>query len=296
MYDNTTHHAGGWSLATKLDESWLESQVRRGHRNAFGRKGRLTPGVAEILLSRNPGNRGISRHVVDRMVRDIQAGAWVENGETIIISDTGELNDGQHRCMAVVQARKAIVTAFWFGVSRDSRLTVDVGRARTTQGFLEMLGAERAEILAPCCNWLFQMDRRGTIGPGTGSAPTKQEQLRYWEEHPELAESVAFVDQAGAARVGGRSILATAHHLLARVDRREADQFIAKLIRGDGLRVDEPVHRAREALIDIQSGRSTPARRSPAGRLEIIVRAWNHHRGGNSPSKINVTGKIPQPR
>lgn len=295
MYDNTTRHAGGWSLATKLDESWLESQVRRGHRNAFGRQGRLTPGVAEILLSRNPGNRGISRHVVDRMVRDIQAGAWVENGETIIISDTGELNDGQHRCMAVVQARKAIVTAFWFGVSRDSRLTVDVGRTRTTQSFLEMLGAEQAKLLAPCCNWLQQIERYGTVAPGSGFTPSKQEQLRYWEQHPDLAESVAFVDRSSARRIGSRAVLATAHYLLAKVDRKEADRFFEQLIDG-GAPVHEPVHKAREVLIDIQSGRSTPARRSVAGRLEIIVRAWNHHRGGNSPSKINVTGKIPQPR
>lgn len=283
------------SLATRLEEEWLESQVRRGQRNPFGHFGRLTPGMAEILLSRNPGSRNISRHAVDRMVRDILAGAWAENGESIIVADTGELNDGQHRCAAVMEAGRAIRTAFWFGASRESRLTVDVGLTRSTKDFLEMIGAERSAIVAPCCNWLVQIERCGTVARSRGSMPTNQEQLRYWEDHPDLAASVAFVDRRSARRIGSRAVLATAHYLIAKADREEADRFFEKLIDG-GATVYEAAHQAREALIDIQSGRSTRSRRSVAGRLEIIVRAWNCHRSGKDASRICVTGKIPQAR
>lgn len=95
--------------------------------------------------------------------------------------------------------------------------------------------------------------------------------------------------------VCSRSVLATAHYLIAKADRQAADRFFEQLIEG-GAPAHDPVHKAREALIDIKSGRSTPARRSVAGMLEIIIQAWNSGRAGQPVTKISVTGKIPQAR
>ena len=64
----------------------------------------VTPKMAEALLSRNGGNRPV---IWTGPVRSVSAyaaamsrGEWVLNGEPIIISSTGELNDGQHRLHA----------------------------------------------------------------------------------------------------------------------------------------------------------------------------------------------------
>ena len=83
----------------------------------------LTPKLAKELLLCNFDNRPISIKRVESFAADIRDGRWEFNGETIIVADTGEMNDGQHRCHAVIMADKSIPTLLVKGVSRASRFT-----------------------------------------------------------------------------------------------------------------------------------------------------------------------------
>ncbi|GAB3659310.1 hypothetical protein GCM10027596_16710 [Nocardioides korecus] len=64
----------------------------------------VTPEMAESWLSRNANNRNLRGQVIASYARDVAAGSWVLNGETVKISTAGQLLDGQHRLIAVVEA------------------------------------------------------------------------------------------------------------------------------------------------------------------------------------------------
>ena len=59
----------------------------------------LTPGRAAALLSRNPENRKVKDQTVSEIADDIVNSRFDDlNGETLVFSRDGLLNDGQNRC------------------------------------------------------------------------------------------------------------------------------------------------------------------------------------------------------
>ncbi|MEO1775645.1 MAG: hypothetical protein AAFS07_11910 [Pseudomonadota bacterium] len=276
-------------------EAWLARNLAHAKEvGPVGVEARLTPALARCLLDRNDQNRPLSRTNLTRLCNDIRAGRWVLNGQTIIVAEDGQLNDGQHRCHAVLATGIAVPTLFSFGVSRDSRLTVDMGAQRDVGSFLAMQGIPNASAVATVCNYLIQVAQRGEIGGGT-FAPTKQEQLAFWRANRDVEDSVSFVPTT-TAKIGGRPILAAAHFLIRRKHGDQADDFIRALIKGERLDSTDPVLRAREWLTD-----ATMRARSQRGykltaqaRLEVVLRAWNARVRGTTPQRIQATGRLPQ--
>lgn len=104
----------------------------------------ITPEYAQQLLDNNHGNRKVVRIYVDALAREMAEGRWKENGETIIVSNTGRLIDGQNRLMAIVQSGVSIWALIVFGVSDDHqvRATVDQGKARTVANIMQISGVD----------------------------------------------------------------------------------------------------------------------------------------------------------
>jgi len=85
----------------------------------------LTPEKAMEMLDRNKNNRPLSDSHVQRIAGQIRAGKWIFNGDTIKISDDGEVVDGQHRLWACIESKKPIETVIVYGVPRErTRLTL----------------------------------------------------------------------------------------------------------------------------------------------------------------------------
>ncbi len=82
----------------------------------------LTPALARLLMTRNAENRPISEVNLERIKRDIRAGHFAFNGEAVVVSSSGELNDGQHRARAVAETGLPIQTVIVFGPQRETRM------------------------------------------------------------------------------------------------------------------------------------------------------------------------------
>lgn len=273
-------------------DRWFDTQCKAARHTSFGIEGELTPELAERLLANNASNRVLYQTDVDKIARDIENGAWSLNGETIIVSSNGYLNDGQHRCHAVKQAGRSVRTAFWFGVSRDSRLTVDVGRVRTTGDFLHMEDVPNSRVAASVAKNMIQFEARRELSTQPHRQPSKQEQLDYYNTHPEL-EHVISDTPKDVQKLGGRALLATAHYIFHRVDEAEASTFIRQLALGTELSADDPVYRLREYLLKIYSdgrGANKYVRLNNNAKLELIVRIWNRRR---RKGKTKVSTKVP---
>ena len=251
----------------------------------------VTPALARELLTRNPGNRngGPRDTIWMPYTRDMEAGLWELNGEPIIVSDDGLLNDGQNRMQAVIACDRPIAMAMVFGVKRSSRMTVDRGAKRTVGNSLQMAGYVDANNLGALAALVWQYETKGFVSRQSVDRPTEQQVQQFVRvRQAELERSLSAVG-AGCISVASKSVLAFCHHAFAQVDSEAADFFIDQLVTGAELKKKSAAYVCRERL-----GKD---RRLPMHeKVELILRAWNHWRRGVPVTKLQLSGHLPELR
>lgn len=266
---------------------WLNDQIARSQSKVTSQVVDLTPTLARVLLARNPENRRISPIVVDNYARDMANGAWAFNGEPIIVAKDGHLNDGQHRCEAVIAADVTLPVILVIGTDRSSRLTVDQGKTRMAGDYLGMNGHIDGNSLAAVAKYIWQHREHGKLSSQSIYTPTKGEVLDLVQTTPTIEESLKSIHAKGSDSVGGRSILAFMHWTFTRVSgrRQAADEFMDLLIHGSNLSVRSPILYARNRLM------AERGRLKPNEKAELIIRAWNAvRRGDNKVGSLPIKG------
>ena len=89
----------------------------------------ITPEQASEWLEQNTHNRKLRTHQVAAMVRDIQAGNWKWNGDSIKFAKDGTLLDGQHRLHAIVESGQPIEMLVIEGLDKDTQATMDTAQS-----------------------------------------------------------------------------------------------------------------------------------------------------------------------
>lgn len=258
--------------------SWFADRVSRGQSGAFAEIATITPAIAQRLLEANEDNRPIRRRLVDEIASDIENGFWRFNGETIIVSREGLLNDGQHRLEAVVKTGKPIETLITFGVERDARLTNDMGCQRSAGNFLAMGKTTNANNAAAVCKTLIEFNEGvyRTGGTGGGRMPTKQDIREFHLSNRKRVDAaVTFAVGQKFGYIAGITPVAAAYFLLHKVNNAEAAVFFARLMDGANLKPNDPILWLRNRLM---AEKKNWIRASE--KLEIILRYWNRWRLG----------------
>lgn len=281
----SNHHTISGTRAASL---WLSEQVKKAATQITTQVVELTPDLAAALLERNPQNRRLSEGAVEQFARDIKSGGWAFNGESIVVSSDGLLNDGQHRCAAVVAAKKSISTILVVGAERETRVTLDQGKNRLISDYLAMEGHVGAPILASAAFIAWQVEKYGFTTRTKDFRPTKGELMAYVDQHGGLIKSVGRIPQYGVKKIGGRPVLAFCHwHLSKWANPADADAFIDSLITGANLARGNPILYVRNRLSQLTG-------LTVAERVELIIRGWNLSRRGESITRIPLSGgKLP---
>ena len=267
-------------------KAWLDERVARAKaEGGFTEVGvELTPVLAEMLLGRNIDNRTVSATKVEQYVTDIKNGSWELNGESVKIADDGSMNDGQHRCQAVVLSGRSIKTDFRFGVTRNSRMTLDQGRARIAGDYLAMEGIPNGNVAAAVAALVFLYERYQSVVSTPERQPTKAEVRDAFHANPKISDSIRVVPQKGATNAGGMSVLAFCHYFLSKKDPAAATAFIKSLVKGTDLSADDPIYLCREQL-------RQRMRLTRDEKVELIFHAWNAHRRGKRLKMLKILGR-----
>lgn len=279
------------SEAIRRAERWLESRMVLARSEVFSENVHITPEIAKVLLARNPNNRKIKIRSLQPLKADIANGAWAFNGESIIISRDGLLNDGQHRLTACVETGVSIQSVVVFGVDREARTTTDQGGARGAGDYLSMRGmSEGANVVAAVSRLLWQFKKYGALFDQRNMArqPTKAEIVVVAEANPDIAKSLIAVRTKDAKLLNcSLSLLAFMHFILSERDQDAAQTFMSRLIGGFGFEENSPINAARSKLM--RDNRWTQVE-----KYEILVRAWNAYRAGRPLSKLQINGNSPK--
>lgn len=212
----------------------------------------LTPEMATQLLEHNAYNRPVSDAHVSRIARQIIEDKWKFNGDTIKISETNDVLDGQHRLWAVIEAKRAIETIIVRGIARDAFATVDtIRKQRSGADILSLAGANKSRLqVAAAVKWLVSYQK------------TNQD-LKLWKKpefrvensdieltfkhHPAIAEAVERVKHLHDLMSIGA--LAFVYYVAVSKNQELADQMIEILDAPAGTAQSNPFFRLRQALI-----------------------------------------------
>lgn len=293
MLDSTTEQASAPALTKAQTEErrrlseWLDAHITASKKQPCAEYITLVPMLARLLLERNPFNRPISKRNAQDLAADIANKRFLFNGESIVVSKTGVLLDGQHRCQQVAATGIAIETVIVFGPDDEARFTIDTGKSKSVSNFLAMKGKQYTHALAAAANYHLQWREFNYINFGGGvNTPTKAAILAAASELRGLETSVEFTATC-MKTTRSHAVLAFCHFVFWKRSTREAaDHFIHKIIEGDELRRDDPIFVCRKFLMATKRGITAHA------KIEMIFRAWNYHRLGTRVDRIRCVGNL----
>ena len=270
---------------THRELSWFAERVEKARHAPYVEIVTVTPTIAARLLETNDGNRPISERLVQEIAADIEHGFWQLNGETIIVSKDGLLNDGQHRLEAVIRTGQPIQTAVMFGVERSARMTIDMGKQRTAGNFLAMDGALHSNVSASASRLLLMHQHGVFNSSGRGNyQPTKQEIRQYYTRNKKaLTNAISELANDKFIATGGVTPFVAAHVLLHRANAVEASVFFQRVCDGANLKAHDPILWLRSRMtLERKNKLKAPE------KLEIILRHWNRWRVGSRMTR-NIT-------
>lgn len=156
----------------------------------------MTPEWASsILQSQNNHNRKIRLNAVKKIASAIAAGDWKLTHQGIAIDANGQLQDGQHRLTAIMQAGIPVQVLLTTGCDPSSFDVLDCGVNRTAADALQLIGAALAPKSAAGIKYylLYLSDSRRVW---TNIAyPAHSAILKIYQEKRDIVDHAARVAQ-----------------------------------------------------------------------------------------------------
>jgi hypothetical protein len=238
---------------------------------------KVTPKIAKEWLKKNTFNRPCSNHWVRILADRMRNNEWELNGEPIIISDKGNLLDGQHRLEAIVLSGIAITTIVTFGINETTFETLGGGKKRSIPDGLAIRGESNTPLLAALLRMVYKYERTGELTASLAQL-TPKKAFEVLEEHPELRhctlkgkgfrERFKFITGSTAAFCYWR---------FSKIDLNATDSFFESLVSGANIQKGSPILQLRDKMIFTAS---TNAKLNNAMWCHFIFKAWNLWRKG----------------
>ncbi len=254
--------------------------------NCYTRIEDVTPEMARDILARNTHNRSIRARHVTSLVKDLKAGKWCMNGDTICIAEDGTLIDGQHRLTAVVISGVTASMMVVYNLPNDQDVfgTKGIGKSRHYADVLTIAGAKNAAVLATALSLTFRCDEGAMFQAVTF---TNNEVVEFYHIYTGMEESVSKCLRSRG--MVPASILASCHYMFCRRDRDAADKFVEDTITGVGLAAGDPVLALRDRFI---RNTKSSAKLPQSVLMGLTIKAWNQRRKGIMGSRLDFSRMV----
>lgn len=293
----------------------------------------ITPDKAKMWLAnlRNK-NRNIRPGTVRRYATDMKEGRWMFNGESIVISETGRLINGFHRCSAIVQTGMPVHAVVVRGIPDEAYKTFDCGSTRTPTDTLGALGVKRPSRVANAIAKLIAIDRgkwsataKGNCNLVTGGhygnrntivVSVYQGDTEFFEDITQWGYNLAtkkssFISNLGLTK---SDIIAIAAHLIKtqNQDEDKVKDFFYLLLGDNATATSNPsqyIDQLRDKLMAFRMDYNRNGRRTTPKIVQpTIAKAWLLFSGLMQPTEIGISlsenekeygltfgGEIPRP-
>lgn len=241
----------------------------------------VTPDMAATLLANNGHNRKLNSNRVNGLVAAMRSGEWQLNGETIIVSDTGKLMDGQHRLKAVIAFGRPVDLLVAYGANENAFHTIDTGKGRSPGDILSMSEVRNPTACAAVAKLIWQIIQRV---PLTTPAPTSY-LLKVLERFPSIQKWAMETNGKGASTIVPQASLVAALVYLEDIAKKPASalDFYEGVVVGANLPESSPILALRNRCINV---RQSGGRLGAEWAWPITAKALSYFEAGQKVTKL----------
>ena len=230
----------------------------------------ITPEMAVEILEMNKINRPLRQEKVNTIARQIVAGKWRYNGQTIKITHTLDVLDGQHRLWAIIEAKRGVETLVAFGIDREAFETIDTLQTNRTLGDTIALEGQLQyrNYVGQALAWLIRYER-GTIEKYR--APVNRIENSDVKEAYRNNPNIVHAVQQGVKvrKLCNASLASFFYYVLANQNTALAEKFIEILRDPSKTKVAHPFYLLRHYLV------SERTHKDPLKVIALMIKAAN---------------------
>lgn len=258
----------------------------------------ITPELASDLLRLNEDNRPVKPSVLKQYIADMKNEKWHFTGDTIRISKSGRLLDGQHRLMAISQSGMPQKFNIQSGLENESFTVMDTGKLRNGGDALAIAGYKNYNVMAGAIRFIINyssilqkvsktLDNKNRISNDDVVQWTKAHDMELLEKC--TSNSAIFYKRA---RFMSPSSFAALYFIFSRKDREMATVFFEMLASGENMSRTSysAVFLLRERLINMLQSRL--ALKDPNNKYALVIKAWNFFRQGKEIKALTYNPEI----
>lgn len=243
----------------------------------------ITPEMATALLDKNYHNRHLNKRNLDKVIMEINRGNFKITGESVKLSESDILLDGQHRLWGIVKTGKPQTILVIRNLDEDVFKYLDTGKTRNAADVLAIEGIANPGRMSSIARFIINFSRGHYFAVANSNIVDKAYMItnadtsKFVNDNLEaLVESSKYGFNKYNKLLTG-STLSALHFLFSKISEDSADDFCHKLGEGTNLDSTSPIFVLREKLrTDL---RSTRKMRS-LEKLALICKAWNLYRTG----------------
>ena len=256
----------------------------------------VTRSIAIEIMKMNTENRPNCQRSVDLYAMDMLAGKFPLNGETIKISTSGKVLDGQHRLAAIIKSGVTIRMIVVSGLPDSVYSTIDTGRKRTAGDTLAVKGIKNYNAVAAAVKWVYAYRKTIEQKAVWVSVPelTNEKVLNFVETEPLIVDVVAEIrGLVPRSMVLGSPVCGICYEIVRKNNADEMRDFIVPVLKGNDLIEGTAQYAIRSKLIN-----NALSRAKLKGYVvnALIILAWNAHKLNRSVKLIrwNMGEKFPE--
>jgi len=282
----------GWTEEPP-DTDWGKEFVLK---DVFGKK---------IRLAKNPSNRPFKRPLANRYANEHIRDKWSVNLETVVVSDTDHVLQGQHRLVGLILADQlrqidskqwgktplVYETLIGYGASSTPKNadTYDLGAKRTLsdvlyrrQKFGKGVSDKKQRGVSKILSGAVRLVWLRVGGKLVSFAPhfPHSEALEFYGQHPEILTAVTTIVQLDDGEEGNEKCISSLISLSyaaglmylmeSAVDSKTAVAFWEAFASGEGLKKGSPILSLRQLLVRMDA--SSSSKRDQI--IGAVIKAW----------------------
>jgi len=260
---------------------------------------KVTPAIAEQYLSKNIKNRSISQSRVSGYANDMKEGRWLFNPNPVSFDVTGELIDGQHRLLAVIESGCEIDMLILYGAPEASKAIIDFNRPRSASDILKIEGYADANNISALAKKIIAVENGkkaeisthrdgGGLKSGQYENATKTEVVDYVKENYkalyDLNRTASIIYKKGNIRLLSPAEIGFLIFVLKPMDK--AITFIDMVVSGVGLMPDTAEAALRDVVERVRFNRSLPI--GPMEFMKYFFLAFEKHKNGEVVKLLRI--------
>lgn len=247
---------------------------------------RIGPEEARSLLSANSRNRPLSPSRVKALAGQMARGEWRVNGDTLRLSKTGRLLDGQHRLHAIIESGVTQDYIVVRGLDDESFDTIDIGAARKASELLALHGVQHAATLSTVTRrWLTWQETGHPLQAAAERRPSNAQIIAAATANQVLQRAAAFGANHGWLRRNlSSSDAGFCYAAFATVDEDASIEFL-RMVDAPGSGATSTVILLRDQLMET---RASTRRMTAAHRIALTFKTWRLWREGKTVKFLRI--------